>query len=725
MADKETTVYIIDVGSSMGEKHNGRDESDLDWVMQYVWDKITSTVATGRKTATVGVIGLRTEDTSNELEEEQNYKNITVLQPISQILMNELRDLRSTIRLSTIDVGDAISALIIAIQMITKYCKKLKYRRKIVLVTNGRGSIEASDMEEITKKLKEDDIHLVVLGVDFDDPEYGVKEEDKDPLKAQNETLLQSFAEGADGIFGTLEQAISELGLPRIKAVKPTASYKGLLTLGAEGQDTTMSIDVERFPRTMVAKAPSASAFVVRSDLASGESSAHSSATVVGDGEVRGGVSGANGLTSVKSARTYQVIDEEAPGGKRDVERDELAKGYEYGRTAVHISESEENVTKLETEPQLSIIGFIPWAKYERYMNMSTSNLIVAQRVNDKAIMAISSLVHALFELESYAVARLVTKENRGPLIVLLAPSIEPEYECLIEVQLPFAEDVRQYKFPPLDRVVTVAGKVLKEHRNLPSDQLTKTMSDYVDEMDLSTVIREEEGRPEEYMMMEDTFSPVLHRIDQVVRWRAVHPTEPIPPPYEILTKYSRPPVELEEKARPALKDLMAAADVKKVPPKQKGRKRNRDQVKPLSGLNVDELLGREKRTRISPENSVPEFKQMLATTEDLGAIQDLSKQMSEVITSQIKHSLGDSNYGRAVEGLRVMREELTALEEPGVYNEFMRDLKTKIFAGELNGERKDMWYEIRRNRLGLIDQKLSPLSDVSEEMAKLFLTQR
>ncbi len=238
-------------------------------------------------------------------------------------------------------------------------------------------------------------------------------------------------------------------------------------------------------------------------------------------------------------------------------------------------------------------------------------------------------------------------------------------------------------------------------------------------------------------MTMEDTFSPVLHRIDQVVRWRAVHPTEPIPPPYEILTKYSRPPVELEERARSTLKELVAAADVKKgtvyssyqhrlvsndflVPPKLKGRKRTRDQVKPLSGLNVDELLGREKRTRISASNAIPEFKQLLATTEDLNAIQDLSHQMSEIIISQIKHSLGDNNYGRAVENLRVMREELTALEEPGVYNEFLRELKGKIFAGELNGERKDMWYEIRRNRLGLIDRRLSPLSDVTEEMARL-----
>lgn len=44
MADKEATVYIVDVGKSMGEQRNGRTESDLDWSMRYVWDRITSTV---------------------------------------------------------------------------------------------------------------------------------------------------------------------------------------------------------------------------------------------------------------------------------------------------------------------------------------------------------------------------------------------------------------------------------------------------------------------------------------------------------------------------------------------------------------------------------------------------------------------------------------------------------------------------------------------------------
>jgi ATP-dependent DNA helicase 2 subunit 2 len=118
---------------------------------------------------------------------------------------------------------------------------------------------------------------------------------------------------------------------------------------------------------------------------------------------------------------------------------------------------------------------------------MSNTNVIIAERANDAASLALSSLIHALYELESYAVARLVTKENKPPMLVLLAPSIEPDYECLIEVQLPFAEDVRSYRFPPLDKIITVSGKVVTEHRNLPSDSLKDAMSDYVDSMELET----------------------------------------------------------------------------------------------------------------------------------------------------------------------------------------------------------------------------------------------
>lgn len=123
---------------------------------------------------------------------------------------------------------------------------------------------------------------------------------------------------------------------------------------------------------------------------------------------------------------------------------------------------------------------------------MSNTNVIIPERANDNASLALSSFIHALHEVESYAVARLVTKEGKPPMLVLLAPSIEPDYECLIEVQLPYAEDVRSYRFPPLDKIITVSGKIVTEHRNLPSATLKDAMSDYVDSMELD--IKNDEG---------------------------------------------------------------------------------------------------------------------------------------------------------------------------------------------------------------------------------------
>ena len=45
MAQKEATVYIVDLGRSMGERRHGRDKTNLEWALDYVWDKITTTVS--------------------------------------------------------------------------------------------------------------------------------------------------------------------------------------------------------------------------------------------------------------------------------------------------------------------------------------------------------------------------------------------------------------------------------------------------------------------------------------------------------------------------------------------------------------------------------------------------------------------------------------------------------------------------------------------------------
>lgn len=639
-----------------------------------------------------------------------------------------------------------LSALALAVQMIDSATKgkngnPLKYDRRIIIVTDGRGALDTEDLDQFAMKIKnpEAPIDLVLLGVDFDDPDSGYKEEGKearkaslqfypeihpaDSTKAKNEKVLKDFVENCNGAFGTLSEAIDQLQIPRLKEVRPTPSYKGQLTLGdPEKYDATITIDVERYPCTMLAKPPTASSFVVRTDIAGSSSagpSVQSSSTIVGEDHPM------TDLSAVRNQRSYQVDNLDEPGTKINVEMDELERGYEYGRTAVHISESDMNVVKLETTQSLSIIGFVAAEHFERYLPLSRTNFIVPQRTNQPAQLGLSSFIHALYEADCYAVARLVTKDLKAPSVVLLVPRIEVDWEALVDVELPFEEDMRRYKFPPLDRKLTVSGKVIHEHKDLPTKDLNDAMSEYVDAMDLSTFGEDDDGNPAEYAKPEETYAPLVHRINQIIRWRATHPdpTLEIPPPPPILTKYANPPPELLASATSHLEALKSAADVKKVPPKVKGRgkKSRAERDKPLSGLDIDALLGNPSHIKIDPQNLIPSFKNALAASDDLASIQDAASAMGTQIRALITNSVGDASYDRALEALRVMREEITELEEPDMYNEFIRGLKEDILGEKLGGNRREMWWRIRGARVGLVDEKRSLVSEVSEGEALEF----
>ena len=162
------------------------------------------------------------------------------------------------------------------------------------------------------------------------------------------------------------------------------------------------------------------------------------------------------------------------------------------------------------------------------------------------------------------------------------------------------------------------------------------------------------------------------------------------------------------------------------VPPKAKSRKRARNEVKPLSGLDVGALLGsKQKKIKLSKENAIPEFRQTLDKAESLDIIKDAAKQLSMIIESQIKDSFADQAYQSALEKLRVLREEMIETEEPGAYNDFVKILKKKLSGEELNGDRREMWWHIKKEKLGLIPKSVSSPSNVTDDEAKEFLSSR
>jgi ATP-dependent DNA helicase 2 subunit 2 len=116
----------------------------------------------------------------------------------------------------------------------------------------------------------------------------------------------------------------------------------------------------------------------------------------------------------------------------------------------------------------------------------------------------------------------------------------------------------------------------------------------------------------------------------------------------------------------------------------------------------------------------VPEFKQVLATADDDATVERAAQQMGGIVRKLIQDSFADVAYARAAENLRVMREELVGLELPGLYNKFVTGLKKSILSGELNGDRREMWFNyVVGGRLGLITQEESEVSEVTANEAK------
>lgn len=142
----------------------------------------------------------------------------------------------------------------------------------------------------------------------------------------------------------------------------------------------------------------------------------------------------------------------------------------------------------------------------------------------------------------------------------------------------------------------------------------------------------------------------------------------------------------------------------------------------PRSGLDISALLSTRISTnqhKISPENAIPDFRQIVDAADDVSVIENAVGQLTGIIEEWIRFSLGDGNYARALEGIGVMRRECVEMEEPGLYNRFVRGLKGKLLGGELGGERGEMWWKIRGSRLGLVEKRVSELSEVTEEEAK------
>ncbi|CAK5280012.1 unnamed protein product [Mycena citricolor] len=619
------TMYVVDVGPSMNNLRTHDPEgnrlpheiTNLEWGLQFVKLKIQEMagpfiIYNKRKTEQCGVILFGSDKTKNMLSKD-GYERVEEYIPIAQPSGETLEQLNRLV--PTEEAGDPLDALIVAIETQHKQlASKKTWTRKIVLVTDGTNPIEVTEDEASTaKRMVELGIQLTIVGIDFDDEEYPSKEEDKSNVKAENEEfysrLVQQVTdEGGHAVLGTCALALREIARPDMKITKSTLSTT-ILRLGdtVTRSGEALELTIKTSKCTAVTRPKSFKKYAVREstkrkkeakmkvvmeeddDATEEDTDEEEVDDTAMDVDEPAGKKVT--FTQLKMRTQYLIDHRERESEDTEIkpainpetnelepevevtDKENLIRGYKYGTTYVPVTE-EKDFGKLPTVKGIDICGFFPAKNFRRELSMGEIQYVWGDPNQPESQVAISSIARAMDQAgkEMMAIARWVTADERDAKMGVLFPSVNDEgADCLLWAQMPFADDVRRYTFPSLDRLVSKKGELLTEHPYLPTKSQLDAMDDFVDAMDLDAAEKDEEGNLVPWYDTRDSYNPSLHRIKQAQFHAAVVadlPNNPIGPPHPEIMKYLEPPRRVLKRAREAISSCIDEFNVKEVPKK-------------------------------------------------------------------------------------------------------------------------------------------------------------
>ncbi|KAI0932900.1 hypothetical protein AcW2_001392 [Taiwanofungus camphoratus] len=585
------TVFLIDLSPSMSKMREvelpGAPEGEpdtiemtnLEYSLQFVMLKIQEMIFNGRKTDQCGVILFGTEETDNIINEKNGgYENVTAYIPIGQPNAGTLAKL-AALQPSTV-TGDPIDALIVGIETQHQYLTSKKtWTRKMVLLTDGENPIEIEDWEATAKKMNSLDISFTIVGVDFDDDELPFQEEDKSDIKRTNEEFYHTFVSRLNfGVIGNCDFALRELARPDVKQTK-SALLGTVLRLGDidARPEEAIEILVKTSKCTALARPKSWKKFARRErneDANDVSMSQEDTKTVYAQLRIHTDycIDHADTATEDGSVDGDKEDEEggEKPGSPEKVQKEQLVRGFKYGSTYAPCPDGQ--FPRLPTRKGIDICGFFKAKEFRRWQAMSEVTYIWADPASPLQQVALSAIVQAMYEKDAMAIARWVSRDSIDPKMGVLAPSMFEKSDCLLWVQMPFADDVRNFTFASLDTLISRKGEVITKHPYLPTEEQMEAMDHFVDAMDLMDAgEKDEDGERQPWFDTRLSYNPAIHRVKQALFHSAVVPdltTHPLPPPHPELIKYFEPPRRVLKRARNAIEECKQVFKVREVPKK-------------------------------------------------------------------------------------------------------------------------------------------------------------
>ncbi|KAL8286523.1 hypothetical protein RQP46_004540 [Phenoliferia psychrophenolica] len=265
---RELALYAVDCSTSMAKPcsftlgDRTTTVTPLSVMLQYVKAKIAQRIMRDLKRTPLGVLTYCVPKTRNVMtssmkeadgdrydKDQDAYRNCAEAIPISYTpeagMIQHLDSVRAGLGPDAKDPdvsADAHTAIILAMETICKDAKSRNYKKEIVLLTDGESKSDWDAWEGTISRMQENKITLTVIGMNFDDEEAGIVDEDKSEIKAENEKYLKLFTEDS-GTFATAAEALAAIAEPVVKEVasQPT---KTSLTIGDVAEYPTSSVKI-------------------------------------------------------------------------------------------------------------------------------------------------------------------------------------------------------------------------------------------------------------------------------------------------------------------------------------------------------------------------------------------------------------------------------------------------------------------------------------------------
>nr|XP_060629911.1 X-ray repair cross-complementing protein 5 isoform X1 [Anolis sagrei ordinatus] len=699
---KSAVVLCMDVGFSMSHSGQG-EESPFEQAKKVITVFVQRQVFAESKDE-ISLVLFGTENTANSLASEDQYQHIAVHRHLMMPDFDLLEDIQNVIQ-PTSEQGDILDALIVSMDLLQRETVGKKYEKLHIEVFTDLGSPFSEDqLDVIIANLKKTGISLqFFLPFPMNDEDGSGDKTDR----AHSHRPQNSFPRK-----GLSEQQKKGLQMVRklMFALDKEDGLEEIYTFRESLEQLSMFKKVERRPMPWPCQLTIGSKLSIR-------------------------IVAYKAFTEERTKKSWMVVD--AKTSKKDdlqketvyclndddeteIQKEDVIQGFCYGSEIIPFSKVDEEQMKYKTDGKcFAVLGFTKASQVLRHRYMGNQVLKVFTAKDDEAAaVALSSLIHALDELDMVAIVRYVYDRRSQPQVGAAFPLIKNEYECLAYVQLPYMEDLRQYMFSSLKNNKKCAPT---EDQLLAVDSLIDSMS----------LVYEDENEE----TVEDTFktskfpNPQFQRLYQCLQHKAFHPDAPLPPIEKHLLDMLEAPQEVREKCQAPLekvKSLFPLKDAGKMKEQKTAQHIFKDNTEDGPGnqevkVEDDDVgfriadLAEGNVTAVGSVNPVENFRVLVRQKN--ADFKEVSQQLIKHI-HQFLENRGHLYYSKSIDCIKVLRDEAIKLSEVQCFNDFLETLKKRVEDKNLT----DFWEIIVQDKISLITKEESGGSSLTAEDARKFL---